>query len=726
MEHTLKVFIRDDNVFVRNLKTGILRQLTRDNAPKTDPGFMANGEQVQWHEGTRIYLYDLTSGTLSLAADIQLTNDPDQAKPPENYLQAEQLRLFEFLSKRQAEQAATQDEQHRDESADSSRTPAPWYLGSKIRVIRSSLSPDEHWLALVTIPASYKRGRPGVMPDWINPSGYVEMLKVHTYAGLNPPPAQSVLVLNLKTHTSFKLDLDQLPGIKDDPLAALRKSAVTWDINHGIPREVAEESVESPAVRPVSVLGIKWSDNGRNVAFMFRSNDNKDRWIATVDFASGKLITQNRLTDPAWINWSFNSFGWLHDNDTLWYLSEASGYSQLYLKNSGAQAARQLTRGNFEISDPTPTRDDRYFYVVANKKAPGIYDIYRVNTRNGNMQAITDLPGTNGAQPSLNSYGTRTPSQPGYSLSPNGHRLLVYHSTISQPPEVWIVSAQPHGAAAQVTHTVSKGFAGIRWIKPRIVQVPSTHVSEPIYARLYLPPSYTSAKTWPAAVNIHEDGYVQDVYEGWPFDLQEALFSAFLAEHGYLVLDMDYRGSAGYGRDWRTAIYQHMGHPEVQDIEDGVHWLEKNWHVSPEHLGVWGHSYGGFLTYMVMFRRPDLFAAGAALSPVGDWADYNGGYTANILNDPAIDPQAYYVSSAINYAGQLKHPLLISQGLEDDNVFFLDTVHMVEKLQELHNLNFSVMFYPTEHHNYRAPYSWLDEYRRIWRLFRTHVSPGAK
>lgn len=126
-----------------------------------------------------------------------------------------------------------------------------------------------------------------------------------------------------------------------------------------------------------------------------------------------------------------------------------------------------------------------------------------------------------------------------------------------------------------------------------------------------------------------------------------------------------------------------------------------------------------------MFRRPDLFAAGAALSPVGDWADYNGGYTANILNDPAIDPQAYYVSSAINYAGQLKHPLLISQGLEDDNVFFLDTVHMVEKLQELHNLNFSVMFYPTEHHNYRAPYSWLDEYRRIWRLFRTHVSPGA-
>ncbi|MDE2345613.1 MAG: prolyl oligopeptidase family serine peptidase, partial [Gammaproteobacteria bacterium] len=142
-------------------------------------------------------------------------------------------------------------------------------------------------------------------------------------------------------------------------------------------------------------------------------------------------------------------------------------------------------------------------------------------------------------------------------------------------------------------------------------------------------------------------------------------------------------------------------------------------------LGVYGGSYGGFMTYMMMFRRPELFAAGAALRPVGDWADYNDFYTADILNRPNIDPQAYYVSSPINYAGALKHQLLILQGLEDDNVFFLDTVHMVQKLQELRNPNFDVMFYPTEHHDFKAPYSWLDEYRRIWRLFNTYVNPPA-
>jgi dipeptidyl aminopeptidase/acylaminoacyl peptidase len=296
-----------------------------------------------------------------------------------------------------------------------------------------------------------------------------------------------------------------------------------------------------------------------------------------------------------------------------------------------------------------------------------------------------------------------------------------------RPPEVYVVEARPDGMAKQVTHTVSSAFTSIDWVAPGIVQVPSSQkqVKQPIYARLYVPADYTPAKSWPAAVFIHGAGYLQDAHQGWSYYFREMMFSTFLAQHGYLVLDMDYRGSAGYGRDWRTAIYRNMGHPEVQDIEDGVHWLENNRHVDPKRVGVWGGSYGGFMTYMMMFRRPELFAAGAALRPVGDWADYNNFYTSNILNLPSIDPQAYYDSSPINYAGQLKHPLLIMQGMEDDNVFFIDTVHMVQKLIELRNPNFSVMIYPAEHHDFAAASSWLDEYRRIWKLFNIYVNPPA-
>ncbi|MDE2344960.1 MAG: DPP IV N-terminal domain-containing protein, partial [Gammaproteobacteria bacterium] len=583
--HTLKVFVRDNNVFVRALASGQLRQLTRDTTPKSDPEFMDDGVHVQWHQENDIYLYDLRSGTLSLAADIRLSGDPAKNEPPQDYLQAEQPRLFDFLSKQKADSQAQLQQQASRASADGTRPPAPWYLGDKLKVFHSSLSPDGRWLVLVTVPADYNRGAPGMMPEWITDSGYVQLLKRHTYVGLNPPPPQSVLLLDLKNHSSFPLDLSQLPGIQDDPLAGLRKSAVEWDVQHGIERKTAEQSVKAPAIRPVSVWGLAWSDDGRQLALEFRANDNKDRWIASVDFAKKTLLTQNRLTDPAWINWSFNQFGWLHDNHTLWYLSEASGYSQLYLKELHAPKARQLTHGRFEISDPTLSRNDRYFFAVANLKAPGIYEIYRIDVRSGEMRAITHLGGVNGPQFSMVEDGGG-----GYALSPDGAKLLVYHSSTTRPPEVWVVQARPDGKARRLTRTLTQAFSSIPWVKPEIVQVPSSHVAEPIYARFYLPADYTTAHSWPAIVFIHGAGYWQEAHQGWSYYFHEFMFQTFLAQHGYLVLDMDYRGSAGYGRAWRTAIYQHMGHPEVQDIEDGVHWLESNWHVDPKRLGVYGGS----------------------------------------------------------------------------------------------------------------------------------------
>ena len=717
LARTFKVFVRDDNLFVRNLTTGSLRQLTRYNGKKESPSFMADGTHIQWHEDTDIYTYDLNSGITSLSADLQLMDDPSKPQPPKDYLQAEQTRLFQALSDKQADKQAQVEQQAARHGADPTHVSAPWFLGDKIKIAQSALSPNGRWLVLVTQDKDYTDGGPGIMPNYITASGYVETSKEHTYVGLNPPPAQQVKLLDLQDHTSFDLDLSQLPGIKDDPLAALRKSAVEWDVQHGMTRAAAQDSVKAPAVREVSVGGVAWSDDGGNLALQFFSNDNKDRWLTSVDFARKALVTQERLTNPAWINWTFNDFGWMHDNHSLWYLSEASGYSHLYIKDLASRQPRQLTSGSFEI-DPglALTHDDAYFYVAANKPAPGIREIYRVDAKTGTMDAVTNLGGLNGAQPAMHDGES-------FLLSPDETKLLVYHSTSIRPPEIYVVDAAPNGKAVQLTHQVSAAFAAVDWVAPQIVQLPSTHQSRPIYARLYIPKDYSPNLSYPAVVFIHGAGYLQDAHSGWSYYYHELMFQTFLTQHGYLVLDMDYRGSAGYGRDWRTAIYRQMGHPEVEDVTDGVHWLEQTYHADPKRLGVYGGSYGGFMTYMMMFRQPDLFAAGAALRPVGDWADYNDGYTSAILNRPDVDPQAYYDSSPINYAGQLKNHLLIMQGMEDDNVFFIDTVHMTQKLIELRNPNFDVMFYPTEHHDFRGAASWLDEYRRIWRQFDTYVNP---
>ena len=199
------------------------------------------------------------------------------------------------------------------------------------------------------------------------------------------------------------------------------------------------------------------------------------------------------------------------------------------------------------------------------------------------------------------------------------------------------------------------------------------------------------------------------------------MFHSFLVKQGYVVLDMDYRASRGYGRDWRTAIYRQMGTPELEDLRDGVNWLVENANVDRNRIGTYGGSYGGFLTFMAMFNAPDLFQAGAALRPVSDWAHYNHGYTSNILNTPDVDPIAYRKSSPIYFAEGLQKPLLINAPMVDNNVFFVDVVRLVQRLIELEKTDFETAIYPVEPHGFVQPSSWLDEYRRIYGLFEENL-----
>jgi dipeptidyl aminopeptidase/acylaminoacyl peptidase len=203
------------------------------------------------------------------------------------------------------------------------------------------------------------------------------------------------------------------------------------------------------------------------------------------------------------------------------------------------------------------------------------------------------------------------------------------------------------------------------------------------------------------------------------------MFNQYLASKGYVVLDMDYRGSAGYGRDWRTAIYRWMGGRDLQDEVDGSKYLTKNFGIGPERIGMYGGSYGGFMTLMALFTAPKYFGAGAALRPVSDWAHYNHGYTAEILNQPQDDSIAYHVSSPIFFADGLRAPLLIAHGMVDTNVEFEDTVMLMQRLIELGKTNWWVAAYPVEDHGFTRPDSWSDEYRRILELFDTWLPRGA-
>jgi dipeptidyl aminopeptidase/acylaminoacyl peptidase len=703
-DYALHAWEYEGDLFVLDIATREVRQLTRTSERESSPRFLLGDRRLAFERGDRTLVVDLETGLVSEPAELRMEDDPAAEEETFDYLAAKQRRLYRQVAEAEEDEDAEREYERKLQREDPARPPLPWYLGDKIEVVSRSLSPDGDWMLLVTRAKSEERGRRGTMPNYVTESGYVETRELRTRVGRDEPAGESIVLLDLGRHARHDLDLTVLPGIQDDPLADLRASAIEWHVEHGADREKVEKALVAPETRPVRVSQVEWADDGWQLAVQLHSVDNKDRWIATVDPDEPQLVLQHRLTDSAWINWRYNELGWLPDGETLWYLSEETGYSHLYLRRVASGDSRALTAGDFEVSAPHPDRSGEHIYYVANVEHPGVYEIYRVAVATGAIERLTNLGGVNEFQ-----------------LSPDERRLLVVHSEIDQHPELYEQAAEVGAEARRLTFTVSDEFRAVDWVIPEIVEVPSSHVERPIYSKLYKPRDFDPARSYPAVVFVHGAGYLQNSHQGWASYFREFMFHTVLAEHGYLVLDMDYRASAGYGRDWRTAIYRQMGHPELEDIQDGVAWLVENHSVDAERVGVYGGSYGGFMTFMALFRAPDLFAAGAALRPVTDWAHYNHGYTSNILNTPEIDPVAYERSSPIEYAQNLTKPLLIASGMQDDNVFFQDTVLLVQRLIELEKEDFETAFYPLDPHGFVHPESWLDEYRRIFKLFERYV-----
>jgi dipeptidyl aminopeptidase/acylaminoacyl peptidase len=707
-----KAWSRAGDLYVKNLETGAVRQVTRTAEEESEPHFLAGDRRVWFRSGKTILVFDLASGLIAQPADLRLENDPLDEKGGD-FLKAQQLRLFDVLRERKEKREAARAEERAERAADPTLPPLPWYLGDKVSLAETSLSPDGAWMLVATLPKDLDTGKKSLLADFVTASGNVETREVRPKVGSGKPVTPTLLLLDLQTHEKHEIDLSGLPGIMDDPLKELREKAEKEKAKDQEDQKAGKDEEkkkdEEPKARPVELADLAWSDDGSRLALELRAFDNKDRWIATVEPSDHPVpVTRHRLSDPAWINWDFNQMGWLKDNATLWYLSEESGTSHLYTVPIDGGPARQLTHGGFEVDNPVLSHDGKTIYYTANADHPGRYDVWRVGVASGESERLTRMGGLTT-----------------FLLSPDESRLLVTNSQLTRPNELFVQDNRPGAEARRITHTVSPELEAIRWTVPEIVPVPSTHVAQPIYSRVYLPAPEARHGKLPAVVFVHGAGYTQNAHAGWSgYYFREFMFHTYLTRHGYAVLDMDYRASAGYGRAWRTAIYRQMGHPELEDLEDGVAWLVKTHNVDPRRVGIYGGSYGGFMTYMALFRAPDLFAAGAALRPVSDWAHYNAPYTSDILNTPDVDPEAYATSSPIEYAAGLRKPLLICDGMEDDNVFFQDNVRLVQRLIELKKENFEIALYPVEAHGFKEPTSWLDEYRRIFKWMETWVREG--
>jgi dipeptidyl aminopeptidase/acylaminoacyl peptidase len=696
-------FVRNGEIFVRDVASGRLTQITRTAQTQAAPQFSPDGRRLSFRVGNDWYIHDLGTHVTTPAAIVKAEKDPN-APPSADGLRAMQLRTFSTLKRLHDEAEAGKQRAEEMRKGDPTRAAAPFFIGEDVTVRDAELSPDGHWLVIVTSPKSAAKGFEGKLTRYVTESGYEEFETERVRVGRNPPAPQSLMLLNLDDHTLHAVSMENLPGIDDDPLKAVREENGLDET----PGDAAGGNTK-PKRRGVLLVsdepdpgagGLVWSRDGGALAVQLLSLDNKDRWIATLDLTGYALVPQHRLSDPAWINWSFNEFGWL-DNRTLWFESEQTGYAHLYTKRLDAPA-RALTQGRFEVSDPSLSADGRWFYVLSNAEAPYSRDVYRVSSGGGNLQRVTHLRGVEK-----------------FALDGPGKHLLVTHSSPYVPAQIAVLDSGGSSVPRELSDARTADYKSIAWLEPDIVKIPSTHFDGVIYAKVYRAAA-ASARS-PAVIFVHGAGYMQNVHQRYPYYFREQMFNNWLVQHGYVVLDMDYRASAGYGRDWRTAIYRQMGHPELEDLLDGKQWLAEHASVDPQRVGVYGGSYGGFMTLMALFRAPGEFAAGAALRPVTDWLQYDHNYTSAILNDPQIDPIAYARSSPIEFADGLRDPLLICHGVIDDNVLFEDSMRLYQRLIELHKDDFAISPYPLDRHAFSNSDSWLDEYKRIYRLFESHL-----
>jgi len=690
-DYTKKVFTRNGNIIFQDLKKGTEKQLTDWLERTSSPEFVMNDSQIAFTKDNNLYTIDPASGVIKQITNFAQGNERPEPKLSEQdeWLKQQQKDLFVVLNERAAKEKAQENQRKAEEV----KEPMMIYTG-KSRVASLSLSPDGNYVIYSLMDRA--EGKSTLIPHFVSESGYTEDQQSRTKVG-SPEGKTEMGIFDVKNNKTVKINIKQIPGLKDLP-----------DYLKDYPERMPKDSSEMKD-RDVNLMGPLWNESEDLAVIVALSTDNKDRWILLLDPATGDLQLLDRQRDEAWIGgpgiqgWgsSLGEAGWMPDGKSVWFHSEVSGYSHLYAVDIHTKKKTTLTSGKFEVSNAFISKDKKYFYFTANKVHPGVSHFYRMPVWGGELTQITSMEGGNEV-----------------TLSPDEKNLAILHSTGNQPWELYLQANKAGAEATVLTHSTTREFDAYPWRMPEYITFNATDGAE-VYARLYRPENPT--KQGPAVVFVHGAGYLQNAHKWWSSYYHEYQFHNFLVDNGYTVLDLDYRGSAGYGRDWRTGIYRWMGGLDLSDQVDGAKMLVDKYDVSAKKIGIYGGSYGGFITLMAMFTDPGVFAAGAGLRSVTDWAHYNHGYTSNILNTPVEDPIAYQKSSPINFAADFEGALLMCHGMVDDNVHFQDIVRVSQRLIELGKENWELAVFPVERHGFVEPSSWTDEYKRIFKLFEDNL-----
>ena len=524
----------------------------------------------------------------------------------QKFIKAEEQKLIEY-TRQQAEKKKKDEEKRKKDALPVFELNPPRQLAADLM-----LSPDgQHVFIIVNDRA--EGAKQTIVPNYVTESAYTEDIPGRTKVG-DAQDRRRLAILNVQTGNIAWADGSFAGRQKATPPAGEDKAAAG-------PKEPKEAD-----------RGIRWampqvSTDGQYAIAWVRSTDNKDRWIVAVDPETGKCRVLDALHDDAWVN-DFGGTGWLPDDRTIYFTSEADGWMHLYsldVSQAGAKAT-QLTSGRFEVTRVALSPDKKRFYLVTSEKHPGERHIYSMALNGGARTAIDSMTGSNVGE-----------------VSPDDSTFGIVYSYSNRPPELYLMPNTPGAPARQVTTTPTDEWRSFKWADPQVLTFKARDGVE-VYARLFTP-EMLGAPRDPLAAGRGlrarrrlRAERAQVLVELLPRVHVPQPAGVARLRRARRRLPRELRATAATGARRSTGTWAARTWTTSSTARST--WSRQQ-RVNPKRIGIYGGSYGGFITLMAMFTPPDIFAAGAALRPVTDWAHYNHGYTADILNVPQNDAEAY-------------------------------------------------------------------------------------
>ena len=446
----------------------------------------------------------------------------------------------------------------------------------------------------------------------------------------------------------------------------------------------------------------KWMPNSTTFTYQWQTRDQQTLELRAFDTTANKQTVLLTETSNTWVNLHDDLY-FLKDKGQFIWASERDGFKHLYLFDNNGKLVKQLTKGNWVVDDveAIDVANNR-LYFSGRKDTPLESHVYQVSLDGGDITRVTELGAYHSA-----------------AFSKDASIFIDRFSTINSPAQVSLNDATGKRITWLEENKVEKGhplYAYMdSWTAPEFGDI-TTKDGATLKYRIYTPESAKQNPTQkhPVIVYLYGGPHAQVVTNSWAGN--RGLLFQHWVDKGYVVFTLDNRGSNYRGKGFEDPIYKKMGFIEVDDQVAGAEFLRTLPFVDAERIGVHGHSYGGYMTLMTMFKAGDYFAAGVSGAPVTDWRLYDTHYTERYMGNPQTDDDAYTASSVFPYAKDLKGDLLIYHGMADDNVLFTHSTMLYKHLQDL-AIPFETMDYPGKKHSIRGKQTGIHLYKTITNFF---------